>query len=123
MYLITTSLRIPIKSEVDSLKDRFSSSWYIRQYAQADNGHVYTAGKEREGGEIGPARERQKQGLSSYCREYKTPVPPLTDSVTLHKSPGLFPSLLQQNENFYRSIAPGGCVQSCAKRTASFSGL
>lgn len=77
MYLITTSLRIPIKSEVDSLKDRFSSSWYIRQYAQADNGHVYTAGKEREGGEIGPARERQKQGLSSYCREYKTPVPPL----------------------------------------------
>lgn len=66
MYLITTSLQIPTKSKVDSLKDRFSSSWCISQYTQADNGHLYTAGKEREGGdgEIGPARERQKQGLS-----------------------------------------------------------
>lgn len=60
MYLITTSLRIPIKSEVDSLKDRFSSSWYICQYAQADNGHVYTAGKERVGKSVRPGRGKSR---------------------------------------------------------------
>lgn len=95
MYLITTSLQIPIKSKVDSFKDRSSSSWYIRQYAQADSGHVYTAGKQREGGEIGPARERQKRGLSSHGRELKMPGPPLLLTLTPHNSPGLFPSLLQ----------------------------